>query len=123
MGRKKPTSAPRDAENAVPTEASDLLNDLREIYKNLDAVDTRTMSPEQQQTWFEEYTKTRQAIMVLETNTLAVINDRLGALADNVTRAIDDCEKSLHGVLDTAVVIQTVAVALGAIAQIALLLV
>jgi pyruvate/2-oxoglutarate/acetoin dehydrogenase E1 component len=119
MPTRKPASARRQAAPAV---ASDLLDDLREIYKNLDAIDTKTMSPAQQQEWFDQYTKTRQAIMVLETQSLAAINKQLGNIADSVTRAIDDCEKTLHGVQDAAVVMQTVAAALTAIAKIAVLL-
>ena len=119
MPTRKPALAPRQAAPAV---AGDLLDDLREIYKNLDAIDTTTMSPAQQQEWFDQYTTTRQAIMVLETQSLAAINKQLGKIADKVTRAIDDCEKTLHGVQDAAVVMQTVATALTAIAKIAVLL-
>lgn len=121
MAAKKANPAPQVHANVEPGNPNDLLDDLREIYKNLDAIDTRPMNPEQQQQWFSQYTTTRQAIMVVETNALAAINQQLGALADNVRRAIDDCEKALHGVQEAAVIIKTVAVALGAIAQIAML--
>jgi hypothetical protein len=122
MGNKNTTAAPRPAVMTAPAASNDLLADLREIYKNLDAVDTRPMSPADQEQWFNQYTTTRQAIMVMETNTLAEINAKLGDLADDVTRAIDDCEKALHGIQEGAVIIQTVATAFGAIAQIAALL-
>jgi hypothetical protein len=122
MVTRKPASTLHQVAPAAPAAPNDLLADLREIYKNLDAIDTANMSPAQQQAWFDQYTKTRQAIMVLETQSLAAINKQLGSIADNVTQAIDDCEKALHGVQEAAVVMQTVATALTAIAKIAVLL-
>ncbi len=121
--KAKPTAKAVAPDPTPPADAapSDLLDDLREIYKNLDAVDTREMTPDEQQKWFAQYTTTRKAIIVLETQELGAIIEQLGNNADKVALAVDDCEKALHGVQEAAVVIKTVAVALGAIAQIAVL--
>ena len=126
MTTKKPASnapavAPAVAPPAPGAPPGDLLDDLREIYKNLDLVDTMSMDAAQQQVWFDQYTRTRRAILAMESQALSAINQKLGQDADSVREAVDRCEKALHGVMDAAIVLQTVGAALGAIASIAAL--
>ncbi len=94
---------------------SDTLATLREIYAKLDAIDTRDMDVGEQRQWFNQYSTIRQAIMTLEAADIEDLNAQAAKQAAQLSRAIDQCDASLHGVQEGEQIISAVSTILGSV--------